>query len=176
MDSATAFLYGPFFLETPPPRGLTLSSFYPQHEKCWLLRKTWIALHGWCFSFTVKSNRWYGQASNIGTCLQVVERTWVQLYTPTLSVTLGMLCFLHPKNSIHSVYKMFLMGLENTFLLCCVDELKKHWWFIHRMRSPQLDENLHASINQTGLFYWQNFALKAKLKITFLKMKWILEV
>jgi hypothetical protein len=39
------------------------------------------------------------------------------------------------------------------------------------MRSPQLDENLHASINQTGLFYWQNVALKAKFKITFLKMK-----
>jgi hypothetical protein len=34
---------------------------------------------------------------------------------------------------------------------------------IHQtMRSPQLDENLHASINQTGLFYWRNFALKAK--------------
>ncbi len=115
MDSATALSYGPFLWKYPHPRDSPYSSFYPQHEKCWILRKTWIALHGCFVFFAVKSNRWYGQASNMGTCLQVVERTWVQVYRPTLSVKLWMLCFLHAKYSIHPGYKTFLLVLRTHF-------------------------------------------------------------
>ncbi len=105
----------PFSGSTPHPKDFPYSSFYPQQEKCWILGKTWIALHGWFVSSTVKSNRWYGQASNMGTWLQVVEITCVQVYRPTLNIKLWMLCFLHAKYRIHTGYKTFLLVLRTHF-------------------------------------------------------------
>ncbi len=125
------------FLEIPPPWGLTLQFILPS---TWELLNPQEDMHRFnsLFSFTAKSNPLYGQAANMGTCLQVVERTWVQVYRPTLSFTLWVLCLLHAKYSIHPGYEMFLTGLENTFLLCSGDQPKKHWWFTLRMRSPKL--------------------------------------
>jgi hypothetical protein len=147
------------FLEIPPPWGLTLQFILPS---TWELLNPQEDMHRFTslFSFTVKSNPLYGQASNMGTCLQVVDRTWVQLYSPTLSFRLWVLCLLHAKYSIYPGYKIFLTGLENTFLLCSGDQPKKLWSFTHRMRSPKLDENVYASINHTGVFYSWDFAKK----------------
>jgi hypothetical protein len=44
MDWATALSYGPFFWKYPHPEDLPYSSFHPQHENCWILRKTCIGL------------------------------------------------------------------------------------------------------------------------------------
>jgi len=70
------------FLEIPPPWGLTLQFILPS---TWELLNPQEDMHRFTslFSFTVKSNPIYGQASNMGTCLQIVERTWVQLYRPS---------------------------------------------------------------------------------------------
>jgi hypothetical protein len=141
----------PFFGNTP-----TLSTYPTVHFTLNMRTAESSGRHAlvyFTFFLYSKSNPIYGLASNMGTCLQVVERTCVQLYRPTMSFTLWVLCFLHAKYSIHPGYKMFLTGLENTFLLCSGDQPKKHWWFTHWMRSPKLDENLYASINQTGIFY-----------------------
>ncbi len=156
------------FLEIPPPWGLTLQFILPS---TWELLNPQEDMHRFTslFSFTVKSNPLYGQASNMGTCLQVVDRTWVQLYSPTLSFRLWVLCLLHAKYSIYPGYKIFLTGLENTFLLCSGDQPKKLWSFTHRMRSPKLDENVYASINHTGVFHSWDFAKKQIKNLKFWK-------
>ncbi len=154
-DSATALSYGPFFGNTP-----TLRTYPAVHFTLNMRTAESSGRHAQVyFTFFLyseeQSNIWSGFKHG-----HLLADCWENLSATLQAFSLGVLCFLHAKYSIHPGCKMCLTGLENTFLLCSGDQPKKHWWFTHRMRSPKLYENLYASINQNGVFYSWNFARK----------------
>jgi hypothetical protein len=138
MDSATALSYGPFFWKYPHPEDLPYSSFYPQHENCWILRKTCIGLIHFfplqqrAIHYMVRLQTW-ALACRL---LRELECKFTGLHWASHYECY--VCFM--QNIVYIlVTKCFLLVLRTHFYYVLGTSLKNiDGSFKHRMRSPKL--------------------------------------